>query len=95
MLQRERARATERLRRKAQRANRKLADLMRRAIQGMKGFVRLSPISRVEQERRDEDARRWNLACAKYMLAGLPDDELRRRVNAELGFPPDYSPGRA
>jgi hypothetical protein len=31
MLQRERARATERLRRKAMRANRKLADLMRRA----------------------------------------------------------------
>jgi hypothetical protein len=94
MLQRERARATERLRRKAQRANRKLADLMRRAIQGTKGFVRRSPLSRVGQEQRDENARRWNLACAKYMLAGLPDDELRRRVNAELGFPPDYSPGR-
>jgi hypothetical protein len=94
MLQRERARATERLRRKAMRVNRKLADLMRRVSQGMRGFVRRSPLSRVEQEQRDENSRRWNLACVKYMLAGLPDDELRRRVNAELGFPPDYSPGR-
>jgi hypothetical protein len=95
MLQRERVKATERLRRKAQRANRKLADLMRRASQKMRGFIRHAPISRSEQDRRDAAALRWNQACAKYMLAGVPDDELRRRVNAELGFPPDYSPGRA
>jgi hypothetical protein len=95
MLQRERVKATERLRRKAQRANRKLADLMRRASQKMRGFIRHAPISRSEQDRRDAVALRWNQACAKYMLAGVPDDELRRRVNAELGFPPDYSPGRA
>jgi hypothetical protein len=95
MLQRERVKATERLRRKAQRANRKLADLMRRASQKMRGFIRHAPISRSEQDRRDAAALRWNQVCAKYMLAGVPDDELRRRVNAELGFPPDYSPGRA
>ena len=95
MLRRERARATEALRRKAQRANRKLADLMRRFSQGLKGVIRRSPVSRTEQDRRDAEALRWNQACAKYMLAGLPGDELRRRVNAELGFPPDYSPGRA
>jgi hypothetical protein len=95
MLNRERARATERLRRKAARANRKLADMMRRTIRGMKGFALRSTFSRAEQERRNDNARRWNQTCAKYMLAGLPADELRRRVNAELGFPPDYSPGRA
>jgi hypothetical protein len=95
MLQRERARATERLRRKATRANRKLADLMHRVSQGMRGFVQRSPLSRVTQELRDENSRRWNLACAKYMIAGLPADELRRRVNEELGLPLDYSPGRA
>ena len=41
MLQRERARASERLRRKAQKANRKLADFMRRVVRGMKkaGFT--------------------------------------------------------
>ncbi len=91
MLQRERTKATERLRRKAQRVNRKLADMMRRASRGMKG----APVSRAEQERREDNARRWNLACVKYLMADLPIDELRRRVNAELGFPPDYSPGRA
>ncbi len=95
MLQRERARATERLRRKAQRVNRKLADMMRRISQGMKGFIRRAPLSPAEQQRREDNARRWNRTCTKYILADLPVEELRRRVNAELGFPPDYSPGRA
>jgi len=95
MLKRERDKATERLRRKAMRANRKLADMMRRATQCLKGAIRRSSCSREEQERRDALARRWNTACAKYLLADLPGDELRRRVNAELGFPADYSPGRA
>ena len=95
MLKVERARATERLRRKAMRANRKLTDMKRRAIQGLKGAIRRNPYSRADQERRDADARRWNLACAKYMIAGLPDNEVRQRANAELGLPSDYSPGRA
>jgi len=95
MLQQERARATERLRRKALQANRKLTDMMRRATQCLKTAIRRSPFSRAAQERRDADARHWNLTCAKYMLADLPSDEIRRRANAELGLPPDYSPGRA
>ena len=95
MLQRERAKATERLRRKAMRANRKLLDMMRRASQGLKAVIRRPSFSLADQERRNADARRWTQTCAKYMLAGLPDDELRRRVNAELGLPLDYSPGRA
>ena len=95
MLQRERAKATERLRRKAHRANRKLADLMRRASQGLKGIIRRLPYSRADQDRRDANSLLWNQACAKYLIAGLPGDEARRRVNAELGLPHDYSPGRA
>jgi hypothetical protein len=95
MLRRERARATERLRRKAQRANRKLADLMRRASPGVKGFIRRPARSRAEQERRDAETFRWNQVCAKYIMDGLTGDELRRRANAELGLPQDYSPGRA
>ena len=95
MLRRERARATEALRRRAIRANRKLADMMRRATQCLKGSIRRSSCSRAEQERRDALSQRWNMACVKYMLADLPGDELRRRVNAELGLPLDYSPGRA
>ena len=95
MLRRERAKATERLRRKAQRASRILTDMMRRTFQGMKGAIRQSLLPRAEQERRDADSRRWSLTCAKYMLAGFSGDELRRQINAELGLPPDYSPGSA
>jgi len=93
MLRRERARATERLRRKAQRANRKLSDMMRRVSQGFGNFFRRSPPSRSKQEQHTADALRWNQICAKHIMAGCFGDELRRRVNAELGFPPDYSPG--
>jgi len=95
MLQRERARAAEALRCKAMRANRKLSDMMRRATQCFKGGIQRSSFSRQEQERCNADARRWNLACVKFLQAGVPDDELRRRVNAELGLPHDFSPGRA
>ena len=95
MLRTERIKATERLRRKAQRANRKLADLMRRASQKLKNFIRRSPSSRIDQDRRDAASHCWNQACVKYMLADLPADEVRRRVNAELGLPTDYTPGRA
>jgi DNA-binding transcriptional ArsR family regulator len=93
MLEQERARATERLRRRAQKANRKLTDMMRRACHGLKrAFSRTEP-SRREQQARMETSRRWNLACGKLMLAGVPVSELRQRVNAELGLPPDFSPG--
>ena len=95
MLQRERARATEALRRKAMRANRKLSDMMRRATQGLKGIFKRPQLSYTEQKRRDADARHWNLTCVKYMRAGVPHDELRRRVNAELGLPQDFSPASA
>ena len=94
MLKRERARATEALRRKAMRANRKLADMMRRATEGLKGAIRRLPYTRQEQKQRHDLSLRWNQACIKYMLADLPGDEIRRRVNAEFGFPPDFSPGR-
>jgi hypothetical protein len=95
MLQRERARATERLRRKAMRVNRKLTDMMRRVSQSMKGFIKRAPLSRAEQERRDNNSLRWNQACIKYLGGDLTVDDIRQRVNAELGFPQDYSPGRA
>ena len=95
MLRREQAKATERLRLKALRANRKLTDMMRRASQNFKNFFRRSPPQRPEQGQYTSDAQRWNQTCAKYVMEGCSGDALRRRVNAELGFPPDYSPGRA
>ena len=95
MLQREMARASERLRRKAMKANRKVADFMRRLTSGLRQAFAFKPQrSQADQAKRDEDARRWNQACAKYMIANLAPDECRRRTNAELGLPLDYSPGR-
>ena len=95
MLQRERARATEKLRRKAVQANKKLSDIMRRVSQGIRSmFTRPSPTSKTDRERRNVDSLRWNKLCAKYMQAGLEPEACRRRANAELGLPADYSPGR-
>ena len=95
MLQRERARATEKLQRRARKAQRKLADFMRRVTKGLRSAFTCKPQpSRADREKRMEEARRWNTACAKYMLAGLEPDECRRRTNVELGLQMDYGPGR-
>jgi hypothetical protein len=95
MLQRERARASEKLRRKAMKANRKVTEFMRRLTNGLRNSFTFKPQpSQAEQERQMEDTRRWNMTCSKYMLANLAPDECRRRANAELGLPADYSPGR-
>ena len=94
MLHRERARASESLRRKTQKANRKVTDFMRRITKGLRNAFTFRPQrSRAEQEKREEAALRWNRACAKYMLADLAPDECRRRTNAELGLPADTDPG--
>ena len=95
MLQRERARATERLQRRAMKAKRKLADFMRRLTKGFhKPFFSNPQPSRANQDKQIVDTHRWNMTCAKYMLANLDPDECRRRTNSELGLPVDYSPGR-
>jgi hypothetical protein len=95
MFQRERARATERLRRKAMQMNKKLTDLMPRASQGIWNmFTRPLPLSQADRKQREADSRRWNILCAEYMQAGLESQECRKRTNAELGLPADYSPGR-
>jgi len=95
MLQRERAKATEKLQRRARKAQRKLADFMRRVTKGLRSAFTCKPQpSRADREKRMEEARRWNTACAKYMLAGLEPDECRRRTNVELGLQMDYGPGR-
>lgn len=96
MLQRERPKASERLRSKAQKLSRKLSDLMGRMRDTFRKAGRTlfqQPSFRTD-EKRMEEIRRWNMACAKYMIAGFDPDECRRRTNAELGLPADFSPGR-
>lgn len=95
MLQSERARASDRLQRKAVKANRKVTDLMRRMTTGLRNAFTFKPQrSRAGLEKREEETQRWNMTCAKYMIADLDPDECRLRTNAELGLPADYSPGR-
>ena len=95
MLQRERARASDRLQSKARKANHKVTDLMRRMTKGLRNAFTFKPHrSRADLEKREEETRRWNVTCSKYMLADLDPDECRLRTNAELGLPADYSPGR-
>ena len=90
MLQRERARASERLRRKAQKANRKLADFMRRVVRGQRtaGFTpRPSPA-------REQRTLAWNRSWSALVLEGVEPHEAQRRTNEVLGYPPGYSPGQ-
>ena len=94
MLQRERARATQKLQRRAMKVQRKLSDFMRRLTTGLrKSFTFKPQCSRADREKQMEIAHRWSMACTKYLVAGLDSNECRRRTNAELGLPADYSPG--
>lgn len=92
MLQRERAKATVRLRRKAAQASRKLTDLMRRASTRMRNRTKQS-FQKFRHLANRVTARAWNTVCAQYLVAGLDPDESRRRTNTDLGLPEDYSPG--
>ena len=96
MLQRERARATQKLQRRAMKAQRKITDFMRRLTNGLRNTFSAKPqCPRADKKRSMVDPIRWNQTCIKYMLADLDPDECRRRTNTELGLPADYSPGKS
>lgn len=96
MLQRERARATERLRRKAHKANRKLSEFMNRIRDKFRSpvgraFQRLSP--RAEEERMERRIA-WSRKWSEFVLQGIDSREAQLRTNAALGYPPGYSPSQ-
>lgn len=96
MLQRERARASERLRRKAQKASKKLSDLMRRMKERFK-----SPEGNLTQHfaprhdpNREKRTLTWNRKWGEFILSGGNPEDAQRRTNEALGYPPGYSPGQ-
>ena len=88
MLEQERRRASSRLQRRAQRANRKLSDLMRRLTKKLPYQKRTQPVD-------EEAVRRWNIKCAECFMQGMDGPEAKRLTNDALGYPPDYSPSQA
>ena len=96
MLYRERARASERLRRKAQKANRKLSEFMTRLRNTFKSPGRRSSrqLSPRQEEQRMERRIAWNRKWADFVTQGVESCEAQRLTNMALGFPPGYSPGQ-
>lgn len=96
MLHRERARASDRLRRKAQRMNKKLSDLMGRMRNMFKAPVRrdFRHLSAQEREKRGQRTLAWNQTWGQLVLQGVESEEAQRRTNEALGHPPGYSPGQ-
>lgn len=90
MLRREQARASEALRRKARKANRKFADFIRRITSGFTFKPERAPSGRTTEQRVIE----WNQTWAVYVRTGLDSREAQRRTNESLGYPPGYSPGQ-
>jgi hypothetical protein len=96
MLHRERARASERLRRKAQKMNKKLSDLMQRLRGPFKSPSRHNfrlPFVRSD-ESREQRTLAWNRKWGELVLQGIPPDEAQRQANETLGYPSGYSPGQ-
>jgi len=89
MLRRERARASETLRRKARKANRKLADFMRRVVSGFRTSFKHGQVGKSRERR----IALWNTTWASHAQAGLDAREAQRRTNETLGYPLGYSPG--
>lgn len=96
MLHRERARASERLRRKAQKMNKKLSDLMGRMRDMFKSPARreFRQVSAKDREEREQRTLAWNQNWGDYVLKGVEPKEAQRLTNEALGYPPGYSPGQ-
>lgn len=89
LLSRERAKATDRLRRKARKANCKLTFFMRR----IRSELEPKLIKLVDDKAKNKIVQIWNQTWAKFIYEGLAPPEAQRRTNLKLGYPKDYSPG--
>lgn len=96
MLRRERARASEHLRRKAQKMNKKLSDLMGRLREKLKapGKNFKQRFTHSNGQAHEQRTLSWNRRWSEFILSGGSPDDAQRRTNEALGYPPGYSPGQ-
>ena len=91
MLERERARASLALKRKARAAGKTLANLMERVRRGVSlGLGNLTKPKRIDPE----TARSWNRLLGEFIRQGLELREAQKLANERFGFPPLWSPGQ-
>ena len=90
MLANERRRATEKLQRRAAKANRSISALMDRLRPKMRFCYRRGNPEHVVIEKR----RTWSLKWAELVKAGADPPEAQRLTNQALGYPLDFSPGQ-
>lgn len=92
MLEKERARATAALKRKAGTAGKSLGDVMKRLG---RIFINKNLSERTKPKPLDpEIVRAWNHQLGAYFRQGLDTKEAQKLVNAQFGFPPTWSPGQ-
>jgi len=89
MLARERARATKALRARISQYGLSLRDVVRKKIRQI-----IRPVQEKGQAASMEFKRLWNSRFSQAIQKGTEFKEAQRQVNAELGCPPDWSPGR-
>ena len=91
MLEKERARASAALKRKARAAGKTIGDLMERARKVLK--INLGNQTK-PQPLDHETVRSWNRLISDYFRQGLETREAQRLTNEKFGFPPLWSPGQ-
>jgi hypothetical protein len=89
MLARERARASKALKAKIAKFGLNLSDVVRRTIRQI-----VQPVQERGQAASQDLKRLWNGKFAQAIRNGTDFKEAQRQVNTELGYPPDWSPGR-
>lgn len=91
MLEKERARASAALKRKARAAGKTLGDVMER----VRRIFKVGLGERAKPKAMDlETVRAWNRLLGEFFRQGLDIKEAQKMVNKKFGFPPAWSPGQ-
>lgn len=95
MLANERRKATERLQRRAAKANKPITAFMDRLRLGFRFRAgRATPQRRESDEAIIAKRREWSRTWGEMIKAGADPPDAQRLTNRALGYPPDFSPGQ-